>query len=57
MNQAVITTETLISEHPQLTEKALVDFINGLEVTGDHIRLQTKVNSDFFSRKLSSLNG
>lgn len=57
MNQTVITTETLISEHPQLTEKALVDFINGLEVIDDHIRVQTKVNSDFFSRTLSGLNG
>jgi hypothetical protein len=57
MNQVVITTETLISEHPQLTEKALVDFINGLEVTDDHIRVQTKVNNDFFTRTWSGLNG
>ena len=57
MNQDVISTETLINEHPQLSEKALVDFINGLEVTDDHIRIQTKVNSDFFTRTWSCLNG
>lgn len=57
MNQDVIKTETLISEHPQLAEKALVDFINGLEVTADHIRVQKNVNSDFFTRTWSSLNG
>lgn len=56
MNQVVITTNTLISEHPQLTEKALVDFVNGLEVTADHIRVQTKTNSDFFARTWSGLN-
>jgi hypothetical protein len=57
MNQVVITTNTLISEHPQLTEKALVDFVNGLEVTADHIRVQTKMNNDFFARTWSGLNG
>ena len=57
MTQDLVTLDTLISEHPQLTEKALVDFINGLEVTADHIRVQTKVNSDFFARTWNGLNG
>jgi len=57
MNQDLISTRTLISEHPQLIEKALVDFVNGLEVTADHIRVQTKVNSDFFARAWCGLNG
>jgi hypothetical protein len=57
MNQDLISFQALISEHPQLTEKALVDFVNGLEVTADHIRVQTKVNSRFFARTWSGLNG
>jgi hypothetical protein len=57
MIQDLILTRALISEHPQLTEKALVDFVNGLEVTADHIRVQTKANSDFVARTWSGLNG
>lgn len=57
MNQVVISTHTLISEHPQLTEKMLVDFVNGLEVSADHIRVQTSVNGSFFARTWSGLNG
>ena len=29
------------SYHPQLTEKAIIDLINGLEVVGDHLRCQS----------------
>jgi len=32
MNNAPIPFKTLTRGHPQLTEKALIDFINGLEV-------------------------
>ncbi len=57
MTQNLVILDTLISEHPQLTEKALIDFVNGLEVTAEHIRVQIKVNGDFFTRTWSSLNG
>lgn len=56
MNQ-VIKTETLINEHPQLKEKALVDFVNGIEVIDDHIRFQEKTNATFFGRIWSDLTG
>ena len=27
--------------HPQLTEKAIIDLVNGLEVAGDHLRCRS----------------
>ncbi len=56
MNE-VIKTETLINEHPQLKEKALIDFVNGIEVIDDHIRFQDKTNQVFFGRIWSDLTG
>lgn len=57
MSDNLVSINTLIDQHPQLTEKALIDFINGLEVTDDHIRVQNNVNSGFLSRTWSSING
>ncbi len=54
MNQDV---SKLIVEHPQLKEKVLVDFINGIEVIDDHIRVQEKTNEKFFGRVWSDLTG
>ena len=56
MNE-VIKTETLINEHPQLKEKALVDFVNGIEVIDDYIRFQEKINATFFGRVWNDLTG
>jgi hypothetical protein len=57
MNNLPIQLNTLTKDHPQLKEKALVDFINGLEVIDDHIRVREKTNNQFFSRIWSDLTG
>ncbi|CAG1022091.1 hypothetical protein DOJK_01435 [Patescibacteria group bacterium] len=57
MNNLPIQLDTLKKDHPQLKEKALVDFINGLEVIDDHIRVREKTNNQFFSRIWSDLTG
>lgn len=49
--------ESLYIECPQLKEKAIVDFINGLEVTDDLIRFREEVNSGFCSRIWQDLTG
>jgi len=56
MNQD-IQVESLLNEHPQLKEKAIVDFINGIEVNNDHIRVAEKNNEKFFGRVWSELTG
>ncbi len=56
MSQELRVNE-LISEHPQLKEKALVDFINGIEVNNDHIRVSEKNNEKFFGRVWGGLIG
>lgn len=35
----------LLQRHPQLTDKALIDWINGLEVVDDHLRVRSKEKS------------
>jgi hypothetical protein len=57
MNNSPIQFNTLIRDHPQLTEKSLIDFINGLEVIDDHIRVRETVNKQFISRVWGDLNG
>ena len=57
MNNSLIKFDTLACEHPQLTEKALIDFVNGLEVIDDHIRIREQTNSQFISRMWNNLNG
>lgn len=57
MNNSPIKFETLTRDHPQLTEKALVDFVNGLEVIDDHIRVREITNNKFASRLWGDLNG
>lgn len=57
MSNLPIRFDTLTREHPQLTEKSLVDFVNGLEVIDDHIRIQENVNSKFITRIWNALNG
>lgn len=57
MNNPPISFDTLTRDHPQLADKALVDFINGLEVIDDHIRVREQKNSQFFSRIWGDLNG
>lgn len=32
----------LLQRHPQLSDKALIDWINGLEVVGDHLRVRSQ---------------
>jgi len=49
--------DVLYDEIPQLREKAIIDFINGIEVNDDIIRLRDSVNSSFKSRLLQDLTG
>lgn len=57
MRNSPIQFDTLMLEHPQLSEKSLVDFVNGLEVIDDHIRVREQVNNRFISRMWGDLNG
>ena len=43
--------------HPQLTEKAIVDYVNSLEVLDDHLRFRDKTNNKFLTRILDSITG
>lgn len=49
--------DILYAECPQLKEKAIVDFINGMEVNGDLIRVREEVNSGFISRIWQDITG
>ncbi len=57
MKPRPIPTNDLIKEHPQLTEKALIDFVNGIEVMDDHIRFRETINQSFGSRLWNDLIG
>lgn len=57
MNNLPIKFDTLTNDHPQLTEKSLVDFVNGLEVMDDHIRIREQTNNQFITRLWGDLNG
>ena len=57
MKNPPVQFNSLTRDHPQLTEKSLVDFVNGLEVMDDHIRLREKINNSFVSRLWGDLNG
>lgn len=56
-NKTILHTFAL--NHPQLTEKAIVDYINGLEVINDQITFNSQIiNSDSFLNKiLDSITG
>jgi YjcZ-like protein len=43
--------------HPQLTEKAIVDYVNVLEVSNDHLGLRDQINNEFFTRIWNSITG
>ncbi|MBW4503851.1 MAG: YjcZ-like family protein [Scytonema hyalinum WJT4-NPBG1] len=43
--------------HPQLTEKAIVDYVNGLEVLRDHLRFGDQTNNEFLTRIWDSITG
>ncbi|MEA5554403.1 diguanylate cyclase regulator RdcB family protein [Anabaena cylindrica UHCC 0172] len=50
-NNAIL--DKLTQDHPQLSEKAIVDYINGLEVINDQISFNKQIiNSDSFLNKL-----
>lgn len=57
MKNPPVQFNNLTRDHPQLTEKSLVDFVNGLEVMDDHIRIREKTNNKFISRLWGDLNG
>lgn len=57
MNNSVMNFNKLIEEHPQLKEKSLVDFINGIEVIDDHIRVRDNINQSFSGRLWDNLTG
>jgi len=57
MNNSPILFDSLTRDHPQLTEKALIDFINGLEVIDDHIRVREQSNNQFFTRLWGHVTG
>ncbi|KAB8331886.1 hypothetical protein SD80_020380 [Scytonema tolypothrichoides VB-61278] len=51
------TLDELRKLHPQLTEKAIVDYVNGLEVLDDHLRFRDQINNQFSTRILDSITG
>src|SRR5579859_4153335 len=44
MTNALRDFEWIEQEYPQLTQKAVVDFVNGLEVIDDHLRCRATGN-------------
>ncbi len=48
---------TLQNMHPQIREKCIFDYINGLEVLEDHLRVRSKSNEQFFGRVWESITG
>lgn len=57
MSSPLISTQTLIANHPQLSEKVLIDFVNGIEVIDDHIRVRELNNQSFAGRLWADLTG
>lgn len=57
MKHSNISFSQLTKEHPQLSEKALIDFVNGIEVIDDHIRFRETINQNFSSRLWNDLTG
>lgn len=57
MKHTNIPFNQLTQEHPQLTEKALIDFVNGIEVIDDHIRFRETINQGFAGRLWNDLTG
>jgi hypothetical protein len=57
MKHTNIPFNQLTKEHPQLTEKALIDFVNGIEVIDDHIRFRETINQGFAGRLWNDLTG
>jgi hypothetical protein len=51
------TLDKLRTLHPQLTEKAIVDYVNGLEVLDDHLRFRDQTNKKFLTRIWDSITG
>lgn len=49
--------QPLLDNHPQLTEKSLVDFTNSLEVIDDHIRFREGQSGAFCARIWGHLTG
>jgi hypothetical protein len=56
-NRNDLTTRNQLELHPQLKEKAIFDYFNGLEVLEDHVRFRNKNNNNLLTRILDSLNG
>ncbi|WP_375504480.1 diguanylate cyclase regulator RdcB family protein [uncultured Nostoc sp.] len=52
-----MTLDELRRLHPQLTEKAIVDYVNGLEVLNDHLRFHDQTNNEFLTRIWDSITG
>jgi hypothetical protein len=57
MKNSPVPVKELIDLHPQLSEKALCDFVNGIEVIDDHIRVREGINQSFSNRLINDLNG
>lgn len=57
MKNSPVPVEELMKLHPQLSEKALCDFVNGIEVIDDHIRVREGINQSFSSRLINDLTG
>jgi len=57
MNNSPILFDSLTRDHPQLTEKTLIDFVNGLEVIDDHIRIREQTDNQFITRLWGQFTG
>jgi ribosome-binding ATPase YchF (GTP1/OBG family) len=51
------TLDELRQQHPQVTEKAIVDYVNSLEVLEDHLRLRDTSHNCFLTRIWDSITG
>lgn len=47
----------LSNNHPQIKEKAIFDYVNGLEILGDQLRVRKKINNSFFQRTWNLITG
>ncbi|HAG85024.1 MAG TPA: hypothetical protein DCL61_28710 [Cyanobacteria bacterium UBA12227] len=59
MTDSNMLPQTLAQNHPQLSEKAIVDYINGLEVINDQVNVSRQIisSASFLNKILDSITG
>ena len=56
-NEFEAVYQKLLRRHPHLPTKALVDLVNGIDVTRDHLRVAEQTDSNFLKRLLAGITG